>query len=720
MNARVTPALILITALLVATGFVLGAIWIAVHQPWLGMNLEAAANGAVVVTSTDETGTNGALPPGSRLLSLAPEPDGGSIALIAADLIEEPDAMDTFAELEAFFAKQGRIHAILSGGTVFADIVTPEGRYPDAEIGVSPRRAFVDLPLVFWVQVFVGGTGFLVGAWVWSLRRRELPAFFFALAGLGLMISALPAAIYSTRELALPEGLFTALSNANHAGALIFGAGTIGLFLTYPRRLVSGVVSFVPSLVLGLWVLADILRLFDGPPLAQQLPITLAMAAIAILVGVQYRATRGDPRGRVTLRWLGLSVLIGAGAFVLTVIVPEMFGYGATLSQGYAFLFFLIIYAGVALGVLRYRLFDLEEWAFRILFAMAGILLIVALDIALVFMISIEQIPAFSLSFVLVALIYLPFRDLLWRRFFSGKVQDRERLFAEVVDIALTPPDKSQAARWQALLQELFDPLAIQFVATRLETGLDEEGLVLSVPQVEQVPALRLEYAHQGRKLFGPHDAALIDELVSMLSHTMESRRAFERGAAEERRRIARDMHDNIGAQLLSALHSRAPERKDMMIRESLTDLRDIINNSAQPGLPLDETLANLRAETVERLNGAGIRPDWTIVSDADITLSPHDAHALRSVIREAVSNIIRHSGAAQASVSITCRNGQAQLSIADDGKGYDPASHAPGNGLINMKARLEGLKGTIEIVPSVTGTHIRAAFPLSPLKALS
>src|SRR5690606_4795362 len=116
------------------------------------------------------------------------------------------------------------------------------------------------------------------------------------------------------------------------------------------------------------------------------------------------------------LTWLGLAVIVGAGAFVATVILPAALGIGTLVSQGQAFLFFLTIYGGVALGVARYRLFQLDEWAFRILFYVAGVLFLLALDAALIATVIDERAPAFALSLAIVALTWLPLRDALARR----------------------------------------------------------------------------------------------------------------------------------------------------------------------------------------------------------------------------------------------------------------------------------------------------------------
>src|SRR5690606_36389608 len=135
------------------------------------------------------------------------------------------------------------------------------------------QRPVASLPPAFWMQIGVGLAGFWIGARIWSLRRGEWATRFLLLAGAGLMISTFPAAVYSTRKLALPGGLFRVLSTFNHIGALTFGVGMIGLFLVYPRKLVSGRWLVLPAVVLGAWQMVDILQLADGPGLGFHLAV---------------------------------------------------------------------------------------------------------------------------------------------------------------------------------------------------------------------------------------------------------------------------------------------------------------------------------------------------------------------------------------------------------------------------------------------------------------
>jgi hypothetical protein len=254
------------------------------------------------------------------------------------------------------------------------------------------------------------------------------------------MTSAFAAAVYSSRELALPGDLFAALSGLNVAGALIFGVGMIGLFIVFPRPLGRPVWIGLPALVLGTWLLMDQLQAWDGPGTGRHLPILPAMLTIVALIAVQLRATRGHPRDRAALMWPGLAVILGAGAFVVTVIAPVVLGFDPTLRQDEAFLFFLLIYAGVALGVARFQLFNLAEWSFRVLFFGPGVVLLLVIDAALILTLVDERAPAFALSLLIVVLVWLPLRDLLARRLLHPRQPTAQSLFRRVTDVALAQP----------------------------------------------------------------------------------------------------------------------------------------------------------------------------------------------------------------------------------------------------------------------------------------
>ena len=105
-----------------------------------------------------------------------------------------------------------------------------------------------------------------------------------------------------------------------------------------------------------------------------------------------------------------MSVTLGAGGFVITAILPTLLGQEVLVQQSTAFLFFLLIYAGIALGVARYRLFDLPLWSAGILFYGLGVALLLFLDAVLIYGLSIGRAPAFATSLAVIGMLYLPLR----------------------------------------------------------------------------------------------------------------------------------------------------------------------------------------------------------------------------------------------------------------------------------------------------------------------
>src|SRR5690606_4234091 len=106
--------------------------------------------------------------------------------------------------------------------------------------------------------------------------------------------------------------------------------------------------------------------------------------------------------------------------------------------------------------------------------------------------------------------------------------------------------------------------------------------------------------------------------------------------------------------------------------------------------------LAHIRRETAERLEASGIRLEWPLEFAPQVTLSPALLHTMRSILREAVSNVIKHAGASRVTVSVCVENEALCLAIRDDGKGFVPDTVPPGHGLANMKQRAETRGGTL------------------------
>lgn len=704
------PARALLAAFLAMLLLALAATALVLREPWLGLTLAPgegpAAPPRVVATTPELADTLG-----MALLHIQAG-DGQGLALRSDDLLEEPDALDTYPQMAAFFARQERLVGLLRG-EVRLILEGTDGR---RELSLTPRpRPLSSLPAVYGFQLLVATLGCLLGVWVYLLRPADPGARMFALTGLCYPLFVLPAAVYGSRALALPGELFQALSSLNHFGALLFGCGLVALFLVYPRPLLRPrYLLLLPALFLP-WAAADALRLAADQDWGYRLPVMFQMLAAIALGVVQWRRNRDDPVRRAALRWVALASSLGCGLFVFTTAGSQLLGWLPPLAQGYSFGFFLLMHGGLALGVGRYRLFDLDVWAYRILLGVGGAVAVVALDALLILSLRLDPGPALGLTLLAVGGLYLPLRHWLWHRLVASRRPGLDGLMPDIVAIAFQPTAAARAAGWRALLEGLYRPLRVHLRETGDEAvRLGGDGRHLDIPAWGELPGLRLEFRDQGRALFSPRDVGFVTALGELMHRSAAARDAFERGADEERRRIARDMHDDVGARLLLLMHRARDDEMADIARAAMQDLRTALASLEARARPLADALADWRHETAGRCETAGVELDWQAAGDLpELQLGARQVAALERVLREAVTNALKHGQPRRLTVRIGLVAQRLRLEVQDDGdRAASPDTWREGRGLRNMRRRLEELGGALELA-AAGGVRLGAELPL-------
>ncbi len=161
-----------------------------------------------------------------------------------------------------------------------------------------------------------------------------------------------------------------------------------------------------------------------------------------------------------------------------------------------------------------------------------------------------------------------------------------------------------------------------------------------------------------------------------------------------ERKRIASDLHDDLGAKLLTIVHTADASRVPQLAREALEEMRLSVRGLAGKPVRLDDALADWRAETIVRLGQAKIEAVWDHPDGGVSTTLPARVFMqLTRILREAVSNVIKHSGARRCEVQCTMADGSLRVMVKDDGRGIAADLHR-GQGMSSMKRRAKKLNG--------------------------
>jgi len=189
-----------------------------------------------------------------------------------------------------------------------------------------------------------------------------------------------------------------------------------------------------------------------------------------------------------------------------------------------------------------------------------------------------------------------------------------------------------------------------------------------------------------------------------------------EQAAAQERERIYSDLHDDLGAKLLSMVYrAESPVQADLA-RAILQDLRDVVTRSRGTPGTLGDVLADIRTEAAQRLEEVGIGLDWDESDDLpDPMLDTGHALHLHRIVREAITNTIRHAQAQHLRIRIRARADELLLELTDDGSGVS-SEVSLGSGMRNMRTRAVELDGRIDWVEGTQGgAKVLLRMPLEP-----
>jgi signal transduction histidine kinase len=489
------------------------------------------------------------------------------------------------------------------------------------------------------------------------------------------------------------------------------------------------------------------------------------LAAIAAAVR-SFRAAR-DPVSRAQVRWVVTGfVLTFSCAFAFGILPELILGY-PLLSWSLLALTGLFFPIAFAVGILRYRLFDIDIILNRAL--VYGILttVVVALYVAVVGGLSalLETRASFIVSLLITALaavIFQPLRERLQRAVNRLMYGERDEPYLVLTHLGqrletTLAPDSILSTIVEAVAQTLKLPYAAitfgdadsQHIAAAYGLppsplrpspdgrGVGGEGLILPLRYQHDLIGHLFVAQRSPAEPFTPAEQHLLNNIarqigvaahnVRLTADLQQSRERLVTTREEERRRIRRDLHDGLGPALASHsyqldalldLIDQNPDAAKNLIanlkaqtRSTLADIRRLVYELRPPALDELGLVAALQAQWAAQ---DGLHVSIESPPGGLPPLSAAVEVAAYRIAMEAVTNAARHANAQNCRVRFAAKESELTVEIADDGSGIQNGARA-GVGLASMKERAAELGGECMIDLAETGgTRVVAQMPIT------
>lgn len=555
---------------------------------------------------------------------------------------------------------------------------------------------------------------------------------------------------------------FWLLSLVNDVGLTI---APVLFFSLFPDgRWVPRWTRWVVALLIGSVVAASMVSAAIGNPSLVDLSLPVGLIVWPIILGAQVYRYRNysSLAQRQQAKWL----LIGMAMFVLNAVVAVTFLLSG-LAASYQWLNFVLCYgAGFAMivafgfAVLRYQLFDVDLVINRTLVGGALTLCLIGLHALIVgglgalFQARGDTVIAFVAA-TTIAMVFHPLRQRLQRavdRMLYGERSDPYHVIARLGQRLETTFAPSEIL--PTLVQTVSETLNLPYVALTL--GQNATAPVAAAAGIQGSHCTHFPLTYQsvlvgyllvsprrGESQLAPRDEHLLTHLAQQAGVAVHGVQVMEdlqrtladlKGAREqlvlareeERRRLRRDLHDDLAPTLAGlaitagAIHTLIPSdpskaallvrEQQLAIREAVSNIRRLVYDLRPPTLDELGLLAAIRERAAQYSTS-----ELTIRVEAPDVLPPLPAAvevAVYRIVQEALMNVLKHAQARECSIRLTL-TATLVVEVTDDGKGV-PNEYFAGVGLRSMRERAVELGGACSIERVATyGTHLTVNLPL-------
>lgn len=705
--------------------------------PYTGFNLIPVTDSedgydGLVVSRADDWVVEAGLSVGDRVVRI--ESNGKSLQLNAKHVPRSTfEARVYYSSREERLKELAKVYELLQNDSV--TVILDGGKRISLELNVD--RPLTSIQSRVWLQYSFGLLAWFIGALVWSFQPTRRETMYLMLSGLGLFFISFPGAvsIYHIEMFYLNSFLLWFVTVSVGIGDFLFIGFGACVLLYFPQQLPNAD-RWGRWLLggLGLYAIATLLNNWQtNLAVSEQflyysynetyLPMPFFYGIVLYLCFAQIKAAKTKPVERAQALWMTLAWTLGPSVFNFLYLVPVVLGNQPLLSQTWTTLALLSSFWMVLIGVARFQMFHLEKYigvAYQWTFVS---LLFFSLDFVLVT--ATQLSPQISTIVVVASIlwIYLPIRQWFLNRLSKNRQAHYQQRFSDSVAMMIEDSLKANnqpASTWQLTLRELFAPLQTLPLEQTDEsnfTSTTERGQSLNVAANTFSGPIQLSYAENGSRLFTEQDKSFASTLAALFERLYEFRDAFVSGQTQERERIRRDLHDQIGHKLLTMIYAAPDQAHRKLAQDTMEQLRELIRALKTEPVSLSHALVQLRQISEDACANVDLTLHWhdTIddLNDPFPLLSTNQYLNTLNIIRELLNNTIRHANASVLTIAIEFTSDVLSINITDNGVGFDQKKVIAGNGLHNIDSRIKEINAQIEWRTS-SGTQVTIYIPIS------
>ena len=604
----------------------------------------------------------------------------------------EPDTLSTFEQYNQFFAYQNALFTILQQPTIVISLA-------DRKVVIHPQtqRPYQSLPWSFWLTTGLGLFALMIGAIIYLSRSATAAKNLIFLGCIGFYLTLTTHAVYLHREIALAENVFITLCIINHIGAITFTYTMVLVVMTYPFRL-----SKLPVITLiTVWVACNLinewLQIFDWPIHTFYFNTMIALALGLPSMYFQWQRAKDKPVERAALYWLFFFMFSATIAYILFYFVPNITQNKTAANPLIAQFIVFIMYAGIILGVIKYKLFQIDHWwQMSWLWFVAGIIIFIV-DLSILALLDISPSVSLIASLLLVGWIWFPIRQHVFK--VNENSADLYPVFA-IID-SVFKHNRCINDAWESVLNKIFTPVSIiESDSTVQRIQLADHGLLLKVNNGSNKKTLVLNGKKSGKSLFNREDEKLLISLRSLFDYIFALKSARDEIHLKERARIMRDLHDEVCPNLLDLarkIDNPSLKRIANDIYQLLRDTIYLIDD--QNHWNLHDIVFKCCLNTKERLQEKAMDIQFTTqIDDKNTVVSAKIKVNIERIIKEAISNIINHSNATKVCMQFLLTNKKLFIKIRDNGKCQSLEDIRFGNGFHNINYRLSDINSKVDL----------------------